>query len=45
MREFDVFEKSLISKLKNYKERGINLNFLSMLDDFFTDRGIEEEVK
>lgn len=41
MREFDDFEKEIIRKLKNFKERGVNLNFLSILDDFFTDRGIE----
>lgn len=45
MREFDDFEKRIIRKLKGFKERGVNLNFLSILADFFTDRGIEVNKK
>lgn len=41
MREFDDIEKRIIRKLKDFKERGVNLNFLSLLNDFFQDRGLE----
>jgi hypothetical protein len=41
MREFDDFEKKTIRKLKSFKEKGVNLNFLSLLDDFLNDKGVE----
>lgn len=41
MREFDDFEKQIIRKLKTFKEKGIYLNFLSILDDYYKDRAIE----
>jgi len=41
MREFDIFEKSVITQLRNFQERGVKLNFLSIVDFFFKDRAIE----
>ncbi|MFY0605869.1 MAG: hypothetical protein JXR10_04085 [Cyclobacteriaceae bacterium] len=41
MREFDDFEKSVITELRNFQERGVKLNFPSILDFFFKDRAVK----